>query len=158
MQQRGFHSRFLLAISICIGILLAEEHVDQMQWLRQGLSYGLTPIHEAVNAPNTMLQWGVENFSSRESLLSQNTDLQNRVLFLETQIQQLLDFRAENARLRTLLNAAARVDASISTAELVSVDADPFTHQMIINKGQLQGVFKGQAVLDSKGLIGMVTQ
>ena len=142
----------------CIGLLVAEDRYEQMQWLRQFLSVGLAPVHEVVNAPQNLLHWGRDNLSSRESLLQQNLDLQNRVLFLETQIQLLQDFRAENARLRHVLAASERVEARTKTAELLSVDADPFTHQIIINRGSTDAVFQGQAVLDSKGLMGIVTQ
>ncbi|MBN7828053.1 rod shape-determining protein MreC, partial [Bowmanella dokdonensis] len=43
-------------------------------------------------------------------------------------------------------------------AELMAVDNNPYSHQIVINKGTLQGVFEGQPVLDDKGLVGQVMQ
>ena len=64
---------------------------------------------------------------------------------------------AENVRLRELLGAAARLEAPYITAELLSLDSDPFTHQMVIDRGRRNGVYVGQPVLDASGLVGQVT-
>jgi rod shape-determining protein MreC len=41
-------------------------------------------------------------------------------------------------------------------AELLSVDSDPFSHQVLINKGALDGVYNGQPVINDQGVIGQV--
>ena len=41
-------------------------------------------------------------------------------------------------------------------AELISVDSDPFSHQILINKGALDGVYNGQPVINDLGVIGQV--
>ena len=41
-------------------------------------------------------------------------------------------------------------------AELMAVDLDPYRHLMEINKGDLQDVYVGQAVLDESGVMGQI--
>lgn len=41
-------------------------------------------------------------------------------------------------------------------AELLSVDSDPFSHQVLINKGALDGVYNGQPVINDQGVVGQV--
>ena len=41
-------------------------------------------------------------------------------------------------------------------AELVSVDLDPFSHKVVVNRGALDGVHTGQAVIDGAGVMGQV--
>lgn len=41
-------------------------------------------------------------------------------------------------------------------AEIVAVATDPFSHQVVINKGSANGVYKGQPVLDNRGILGQV--
>lgn len=43
-------------------------------------------------------------------------------------------------------------------AELIGVDPNPFTHRILINKGERDGVFLGQPVLDARGLMGQVVE
>ena len=38
----------------------------------------------------------------------------------------------------------------------LSVDSDPYTHQVVINRGANHGVFEGQAVIDDQGIVGQV--
>lgn len=41
-------------------------------------------------------------------------------------------------------------------AEVIAVASEPFSQQLVINKGTLSGVYEGQPVLDSNGIIGQV--
>ena len=40
----------------------------------------------------------------------------------------------------------------------MAVDNNPYSHQIVINKGAIHGVFEGQAVLDDKGIVGQIQQ
>lgn len=42
-------------------------------------------------------------------------------------------------------------------ADLLTIDLDPFSQQVVINKGGRYGVFEGQPVLDATGVMGQVT-
>jgi rod shape-determining protein MreC len=41
-------------------------------------------------------------------------------------------------------------------AEVIAVASEPFSQQLVVNKGTLNGVYEGQAVLDDRGIIGQV--
>ena len=41
-------------------------------------------------------------------------------------------------------------------AEILAVDSDPYTHQVVINRGANDGVFEGQAVIDDEGIVGQI--
>jgi len=57
-----------------------------------------------------------------------------------------------------LLNSSALVNEKVEVAELIGVDPNPFTHRILINKGERDGVFLGQPVLDARGLMGQVVE
>ncbi len=42
-------------------------------------------------------------------------------------------------------------------ASILNVDLDPFRQRVLLDKGALDGVFVGQAVLDGEGIFGQVT-
>ena len=43
-------------------------------------------------------------------------------------------------------------------AELIGVDPNPFTQRILIDKGERDGVFLGQPILDATGLMGQVVE
>jgi rod shape-determining protein MreC len=40
----------------------------------------------------------------------------------------------------------------------MAVDNNPYSHQIVINKGAINDVYEGQPVLDSKGIVGQIMQ
>jgi rod shape-determining protein MreC len=64
----------------------------------------------------------------------------------------------QNVRLRELLNSSALVDDQVLVGELIGVDPNPFTQRLLIDKGEKDGVFIGQPVLDARGLMGQVVE
>ena len=59
----------------------------------------------------------------------------------------------------TLVDRSSRkADLKKMVAEIISVDSDPYSHQIVINKGAINDVFEGQPVLDDKGIVGQIMQ
>jgi rod shape-determining protein MreC len=46
----------------------------------------------------------------------------------------------------------------VLVASILNVDLDPFRHRVLLDKGAVDGVFRGQAVLDGEGIFGQVTK
>ncbi|EKO3722832.1 rod shape-determining protein MreC, partial [Vibrio metschnikovii] len=42
-------------------------------------------------------------------------------------------------------------------AEVMGVDTSPYRHQVVIDKGRVDGVYEGQPVINEKGIVGQVT-
>jgi rod shape-determining protein MreC len=138
--------------------MFLDIRFSQTDRLRQSISYIVSPVQSLVSMPGDILDWSSETFSERDELLNSNRALRSQMLILQQKAQQLAVLEAENDRLRRLLDATARLESTVLTAELISVDPDPFSIQVIVNRGAQDGVFIGQSVLDADGLFGMVVQ
>jgi rod shape-determining protein MreC len=77
---------------------------------------------------------------------------------LEAQVQQMAALRAENLRLRALLNSSALLADDVLVAELIGISPDPARHLVVLNKGADDGVFEGQPLIDAQGLMGQVIE
>uniref|UniRef100_UPI00160A5BE3 rod shape-determining protein MreC n=1 Tax=Pseudomonas chlororaphis TaxID=587753 RepID=UPI00160A5BE3 len=84
--------------------------------------------------------------------------LKTENLLLQGRMQKLAALTEQNVRLRELLNSSALVNEKVEVAELIGMDPNPFTHRIIINKGERDGVVLGQPVLDARGLMGQVVE
>ena len=65
---------------------------------------------------------------------------------------------AENNRLNELLYASTIVDERVVRAQLIGEATDPYVRRVMINKGEHDGVYLGQPVLDAFGLMGQVVE
>ncbi len=138
--------------------MFADLRIPQTDKLKQILGYPLTPILWIANVPSEAVDWSSSTLASREKLMIENESLKAQVLMLQRKTQQLPIIQAENRRLRELVNASEQVSERILAAQLIGLDTDAFSHQVIINKGSEDGVFVGQPVLDATGLMGQVIQ
>jgi len=138
--------------------MFLDIRFTQIDWVRQTLSYVVSPVQSLVSLPNGVLKWSSETFSERNDLLESNRALRSQMIILQQKVQKLAILEAENDRLRRLLDATSRFETTFITAELVSVDPDPFSIQVIVNRGAQDGVYVGQAVVDADGLFGLVVQ
>ena len=117
-----------------------------------------TPVQFLADIPSRI--WGVadEFVTSRSDLMEENARLKAKNLILEQKVQKLASLTAQNIRLRELLNSSELVDEQVLVAEIVGVDPDPFRHIVTINKGSLNDVFEGQAIVDAHGVMGQVIE
>lgn len=129
------------------------QHMDQM---RSILTVAVTPLQWAVDLPNRLWSWGATTFSDRTALLDENAQLRERTLELASKNQRMAYLIAENLRLRELLNAQKSSNDRFLLGEVIGLDADAFTHQVLLNRGRHDGVYEGQAVVDALGVMGQV--
>lgn len=132
---------------------------DEYSWLdpvRYGVGYLVAPAQQAAVVPLAIAEWLGESATLRRELLKENKTLSARNLILERKAQRMASLEAENISLRELLSASDQVDDRVLVTSVTAVDPDPYTQQIIIDKGGSDGVFVGQPVLDAHGLLGQV--
>ncbi|WP_111414296.1 rod shape-determining protein MreC [Halomonas lactosivorans] len=148
----------MLICAVAASVLMFVDHrFTRMEEVRAQLTTVVAPIQWLVAVPSDILAWGSLALSDQRGLVEENRRLREQILHLSHRVQHMSSLTAENVRLRELLGAAPRPESKYITAELLSLDADPFTHQMVIDRGRRNGVYVGQPVLDASGLVGQVT-
>jgi rod shape-determining protein MreC len=150
--------RMLLLVALAVIFLLADHYTAVFAPARAWLETAARPLSWLGNLPGQMVEWSRTNVAGPGGLAVKNRQLHAEVLVLKGQLQQLAELGAENVRLRTLLNAHQTPKLRLLMAELIGVSPDPRRHQITIDRGEHEGVFIGQAVLDSGGLMGQVVR
>ena len=130
-----------------------EHHVES---IRKAISVVIYPIQYLVNLPVAVAHWLGESVSSHESLSEENERLRMQHLLFKAQLQKLSALQVENVRLRELLQSSKKVGENVLIAELLAVDLDPFSRQIVINKGTNDNAYLGQPVLDAEGIMGQI--
>ena len=150
--------RTLLLMAASVALMVYDHQAGHLQRMHAALATFVYPVQWFVNVPYAAADWTRIHLATHASLVQENTALRERLQDAQVQLQQLASVDQENARLRDLMQASARVPGRISAAELLAADLDPFRHQVVVNKGTQDGVFEGQTVLDSGGIVGQITR
>jgi rod shape-determining protein MreC len=151
-------NRLALALLLSIALILFDHKLDGFGTTRVYLNSFVSPLQYLANLPSQLLNASTSRFVSHERLFSENAKLINDALLMNGQLQRLTFLKEENDRLRSLLNSPVQDNTRKLVAELMAVDNNPYSHQIVINKGAINGVFEAQPVLDDKGIVGQIMQ
>ncbi|MEO4045741.1 rod shape-determining protein MreC [Pseudomonas sp. CAU 1711] len=150
--------RLLVLVVLSAVLMVVDARFEVLQPLRAQLGIITGPAYQLARLPLTLWQGVTQQFSSRSELMAENEKLKAEALLMQGRLQKLATLTEQNVRLRELLNSAALVDEKVLVTELIGVDPNPFTHRILIDKGEKDGVFLGQPVLDARGLMGQVVE
>lgn len=149
----------LLLVLVAVGLLLAADmRFNSLDSARSVLNTVASPIYWLADIPSRIGSWSDEHIRSRSVLLEDNERLQRENLVLQGRSHQMASLQAENVRLRALLNSTAMLRDDVLVAELIGVSPDPVRHQLLLNKGESDGVFIGQPLIDADGLMGQIVE
>ena len=147
-----------MTLALISVLMMAVDHrQNYLEGLRASISLLVYPLQYLVNLPVAASSWMSDNFSSRETLQEENARLRMQHTLYKAQLQKLSAIKAENQRLRELLQSSKKAGEQVLIAELLAVDHDPFTRQITLNKGSRQNVYLGQPLVDADGVMGQIT-
>lgn len=148
----------LIAVLAALSLYLLDSRTTLMDPVRSMMSAAVYPLQKTASLPNDFREWTVDLFQSRDTLRERVEVLEASQLMYSVRLQKLQALERENMRLRELLGSSFRLNERVQVAELLSVDLDPFSQHVVIDKGERYGVYTGQPVLDASGVMGQVTE
>lgn len=138
--------------------MIADQRHEHLKELRAALSVIIYPIQYLVDLPFKTQSAASESLSERARLLEENRRFKEESLILKSRLLKFSALEKENIRLRGLLENSFKLGEQVLVAELLSVNLNPYKHEVVINKGSRFGIFNGQAVIDAYGVTGQVIQ
>jgi rod shape-determining protein MreC len=137
--------------------MAAELDGERIKAPREWLALALRPVVWVAEIPNRLGRVA-DHMDSRQHLLAENIALKNRQLQLQAQLQRYAALDAENRRIRQLLDASAKLTDQVAVADIIAANQDPYRQQITLNKGERDGVYRGQAIVDATGVLGQIVQ
>jgi rod shape-determining protein MreC len=147
-----------VAIALSILLMVLDHRQDHLGAVRQAVGAAVHPIQVVVDAPFRLWAWIGESTSDRNQLHLDLGRLQAERLLTNARLQRLAALEAENARLRGLLEARTQVRDEVRVAKIMAVDANPYRHSIVIDIGERDGAYDGQAIVDADGVVGQVIE
>jgi rod shape-determining protein MreC len=149
--------RLFFAVVVSASLMLADTRLGAFSQVRYFLNSLIAPIQYSADLPRTMFDGFYERFNSHQLLMDANQNLKQEVLVLKSDLILLDQYKEENQRLRKLLGSSFVRDEKKVVTEVMAVDTSAYSHQVVIDKGHIDGVYEGQPVINEKGVVGQVT-
>jgi rod shape-determining protein MreC len=148
--------RLVLVLLCSVALIFFDHKMASFETARGYLQSLVSPLQYMANAPKLLMTWASENMITRQQLMTKNKQFKEQQLFFHEQSMELDIVRRENERLRLLLASPVNGITKKMFAEILSVDSDPYSLQVVINRGANDGVVEGQPVIDDKGVVGQI--
>ena len=148
--------RAVVAIAVSIVLMSFDHRTGHLESMRGLLSTVLYPLQLAIHLPIQTGEWLSGQVSTHRTILAENARMREEQLRTRSRIERLDELEAENRRLRKLLGSSDRIGEQVLIVELMSVDMDPFSRRVVLDKGARAGVSPGQPLIDSNGIMGQI--
>jgi len=151
-------SRMVFFCALSITIMAIDSRLNYLSQVRQAFIAALHPLEVVANAPGAWYRDTKKYFSAHNKLVQENYILKQQAFEHQVALQRFNTIQAENEHLRGLLNGNIPNQPKGMLGEISHMGRDPFTHIVVVNRGNQHNIKAGLAVVDSKGVIGQVTR
>lgn len=148
--------RLVLVLFCSVLLIFFDYKMASFESVRGYLQSLVSPLQYLANTPKQLMTWASTNLITRRQLMVENQQHRFNELGFNEEAMQLDILKQENERLRSLLASPLRREIKKMVAEVISVDSDPYSHQIVINRGAGDDVYEGQPALDALGIVGQI--
>jgi rod shape-determining protein MreC len=157
-RTTGLLFRCVLYSLLALALIIVDKRYDHLGKIRRLLSVVSYPVQIAVASPFEGWHWFRDSVTTRDALRADKTKLEGELRLAQFRLQRYEALEAETQRLRALRDNTAGVTDRFVIGDVMNVDLDAFRERVLVDKGAGDGIYVGQAVLDSGGVFGQVAR
>jgi rod shape-determining protein MreC len=143
---------------VSLSLLFLDTRYRYLENIRQAVAVVLYPLQRAAQVPSEAVAYIGSYFVAQRTLVEENAALKRRLLEQGAAAQSFESARADNTRLKALVDVRARYGDRAAVVEVLYTGRDPFTQKLFVDKGTDAGIVAGAAVIDAQGVVGQVTR
>lgn len=149
--------RTLLLVSVSLGLMALDQNGNSLRPVRESIAWLISPVLWTAALPSAATE-KIASIKTRGQLEAENAQYEKDQLVLRARLTKLESLEAENQRIRELLASTTNIKDRVQIAEIIAVNQDPYRHQIMLNKGSNDGVYRGQALVDATGIMGQIVE
>ena len=151
-------SKLVLFGLLCVLLMSADHRLGLSQPIRSAISVVLAPAQWLVLLPQRAGRALQAYFTGVDEARDAAQQYQARTIAQAQRLQQAEQLLQENRHLRELLALRNDTAGPSRAVQVLYETSDPYSHNIVIDKGQLSGITPGSAVVDVAGVVGQVTR
>ena len=148
---------FLIIAAFAI-MLLGKADTLVVERARSSVVDAVAPVMDALSRPIATVSEGVGRVNRFFAVYEENAQLREQNARLLEWLSAALALAAENSTFRKMLHFVPERGASFAAARVIGDSGGVFVRSVLINGGTVDGIQKGDAVVNGDGLIGRVAE
>ena len=157
-STKEFYTLVFLAI-VSAGTIIVDHKYKQADYARSMINDLIVyPIYNISSMPRNFFTSFMKEYQDIETLENEIEKLKRENMSLKINLQEFEALREENIRLRDIQKRTKESSNKQTIAKVLNNSASPNKKIIIIDKGQNDGLYKGQNVIGIKGLIGQIIE
>ena len=150
---------FIILILLSITILVLDHRYNKITQIRSTINdLVVYPIERLSNLPKLILEEAIRESSDIESLEEKLSLLRKENLDLKIKLQELESLKGENIRLRKITKESSILSNKQTIVKVINTSASPTKKVILIDKGKKHGIYLGQNVIGTNGLVGQIIE
>ena len=152
----ALNTKLIIFVVLSFILLINDQRNNYLSILRNSIAIAIYPLQSTVEIPLRLINLFDLRIKSKEILIQENQNLISQQKINSSILQRYESLEQENVRLKQILNAANNLDNKVEITRIISINVNPYRHTIVIDKGERDGVYKGQVLLDADGVIGQI--
>ena len=149
--------KLTICAGLSFGLMGIDRHAGVGESIRAALATALYPVQFALRQPMVWAAGMADFLQQHGDAITENQRLERALLESSLQAQRTQYLTIENQRLEALLELRALQSNHSIAARVVAETPDTYAARVVIDKGSVDGVLAGAAVIDTQGVFGQVT-
>ena len=151
-------SKLVLFGFLSLLLMSADHRLGLSQPIRSVVSVVLAPAQWLALLPSRGLEAVQDYFTGVDEARDAARQYQTRTIAQGQRLQQAEQLLQENHHLRELLQLRQDTPGPSKAVQVLYETADPYSRNIVIDKGLMSGIVAGSAVIDVAGVVGQVTR
>ena len=150
---------FIILILLSVTILVLDHRYNKITQIRSTINdLVVYPIERLSSLPKLILEEAIRESSDIESLEEKLSLLRKENLDLKIKLQELESLKGENIRLRKITKESSILSNKQTIVKVINTSASPTKKVILIDKGKKHGIYLGQNVIGTNGLVGQIIE
>lgn len=150
--------RFFVFALLSLTLMYFDQRDGWGDRIRYALQAAAYPIQVVIGSPRMLWRSASDLFETRATLRAENEALHKRERELVIRTMRYEALEHENAALRGLTTSLPPLVTRTRLADVVNEDLGRLRQRLVINKGDRDGLFRSQTVVDTAGLVGQLVR
>ena len=150
---------FIILALLSIAIIVLDHQYKKITQIRSTINdLVVYPIERLSNFPRLVLEEVIRESSDIDNLEEKLSLLKKENLDLKIRLQELESLKGENVRLRKISKESSALSSKQTIVKVINTSASPTKKVILIDKGTKHGIYQGQNVIGTKGLVGQIIE
>jgi rod shape-determining protein MreC len=159
LERHWYSALFLVLLGGVLAMLFSRaDEQPESQPLQKALLELSGPFQKGITRGIGFFEGVWERYLFFVHLEEENRLLREIIEEMKQERIQLLEFRGENSRLRSLLGFKQDFQKPLLPAEVIGKDLSGWFQTVVIDRGRRDGIEEGMAVVSVQGIVGQIME